>query len=73
MFCETITFLTPAVQLDIDHTMVNSSPVTSLSYLESGLILVTKNRSIAPTAKLLQLEIEMTITMKNMRRLCFGI
>ena len=54
MFCETITFfLTPAVQLDTDHTMVNSSPVTSLSYLESRLILVTK--STAPTAKQRQL------------------
>ena len=58
MFCETITFfLTPAVQLDTDHTMVNSSPVTSLSYLESRLILVTKNRSTAPTAKQRQLVI----------------
>ena len=52
--------------------MVNSSSVTSLYYLESRLILVTKNRSIAPTAKLLQLEIEMTIMMKNMKQLCAG-
>ena len=37
--------------------MVNSSPVTSLSFLESRLILVTKNRNIAPTAKQRQLVI----------------